>query len=59
MATIVCRFTYIEPSAVGEHWYNIMGSTVISIRTISATAFTRVLRTHGGMRRGKPRLGEG
>ena len=24
MAIIVCRFTYIEPSAVGEHWYNTM-----------------------------------
>ena len=22
MAVIVCRLTYIEPSAVGEHWYN-------------------------------------
>ena len=52
MAIIGSRFTYIEFSAVGEHWYNIMGSTVISIRTISATAFTCVLRTSGDMRRG-------
>ena len=24
IAIIVCRFTYIEPSGVGEHWYNTM-----------------------------------